>query len=221
VVIDTTGTFDVFRLHQIAMSKLPSRLSDNEKSAEAEQLLHRLKIMRVFDFDGMLEAVAEVERDLAKRRSTTAVAQKPKKRGKETGEIPDSEEEDLSDECEDIIEIPAASSNAVEMLVIDNLTPVVTPLLKSNHVQGKPIHHFFSLFAQPILCSSITARFFFAINVQNHTRFQSSYPSTKRHHHTPTKQPSTEHKRTVCSEQKRLMGISIHIYGQRLPTCSR
>jgi hypothetical protein len=124
------------------MSKLTSQLSDDEKSVKAEQLLHRLKIMRVFDFDGMLEAVAEVERDLVARNSTPIAAQKPRKRGKETGEIPDSEEEDLSDECEEVMEIPAVSSNAVEMLVIDNLTSIVTPLLKSNHVQGKPRYQF-------------------------------------------------------------------------------
>jgi RecA/RadA recombinase len=171
VVIDTTGTFDVFRLHQIAMSKLTSRLSDDEKSAKAEQLLHRLKIMRVFDFDGMLEAVTEVERDLAIRTATPKAAQKHKKRGKETGEIPDSEEEDLSDECEEVMEITAVPSNTVEMLVIDNLTSVATPLLKSNHVQGKSRYHLLLLFLQPTARSSITNRFLSSIIIQNYTRF--------------------------------------------------
>jgi hypothetical protein len=113
-------------------------ISDDEKSAKAEQILQRLKIMRVFDFQGALEAVDEVGLDL---KSTSVVgptaSRRRMKHGKETMEIPDSEEDELSDESDESIPIPVAASPAVEMLVIDNLATIVTPFLKSSHVQGK------------------------------------------------------------------------------------
>lgn len=141
VVIDTTGSFDVFRLHQIAMSRVRGGMGEEERSMLAEEMLARLKIMRVFDFDGVLDAVAEVGGELESAVEARRVGHGVRRSGERGREVPDSEDEDgaglSSDGSEEGRESLAAGQRRVEMLLIDNLTAVVNPLMKSNHVRGQ------------------------------------------------------------------------------------
>ncbi|CAE7013009.1 hypothetical protein P3342_003701 [Pyrenophora teres f. teres] len=77
-VIDTTGNFDVLRLYTLIVAKLSSHvggipeslrhLLDPEKGVGVDEVaamvLDRVKIMRVFDFEGVKEAVCEIEAGL-------------------------------------------------------------------------------------------------------------------------------------------------------------
>ncbi|KAF2200117.1 hypothetical protein GQ43DRAFT_441887 [Delitschia confertaspora ATCC 74209] len=73
-IIDTTGNFDVFRIYTFLLLRLQSdaellnqlRKGEEMESVEdvAAKVLERVKIMRVFDFEGLMEAVEEVREEL-------------------------------------------------------------------------------------------------------------------------------------------------------------
>ncbi|KAI1519906.1 hypothetical protein Ptr86124_000274 [Pyrenophora tritici-repentis] len=79
-VIDTTGNFDIFRVHTLIVARLSAHvdgipeslrsLLDPEKGVGIEEVaamvLDRVNIMRVFDFEGVKEAVGEIEAALEK-----------------------------------------------------------------------------------------------------------------------------------------------------------
>ncbi|KAL6704108.1 hypothetical protein ACN47E_008771 [Coniothyrium glycines] len=80
-VVDTTGNFDILRLYTFILAKLQRDarllesmrlLSGVEESPEdvAARLLDRVKIMRVFDFVGVREAVGEIRDELEDRTGT-------------------------------------------------------------------------------------------------------------------------------------------------------
>jgi hypothetical protein len=120
-VIDTTGNFDILRLYALLLAELQQHaellksLRSNSKPSEsaedvAAQLLDRVKIMRVFDFVGVREAVGEIRDELEgkifpdvareavnevnKAEQETPVVRKPPKRTV----VADSEDEDDDDE---------------------------------------------------------------------------------------------------------------------------
>lgn len=74
-VVDTTGNFDVIGLYAQILGRLESAASESvvnemgqqEKEYVAAGMLERVKIMRVFDFVGMREAVAELRAGLEGR----------------------------------------------------------------------------------------------------------------------------------------------------------
>ena len=133
-------------------------------------ILERVRIMRVFDFDGVVEAIGEVREELEKvvREPTGSPcphpAFSPEKRWPRE-EVADSEDEDggLDNEKEDMLygdaskpEVPQTAPGTsrpgieskevaeneggkISIIVIDNLTQVLNPLLKSNYVQGPHI----------------------------------------------------------------------------------
>jgi hypothetical protein len=81
-VIDTTGNFDVLRLYTLIVAQLSRRpdaqasLHSSLKSGPeatiedlAARLLDRVKIMRVFDFVGVREAVGEISDGIEKKKS--------------------------------------------------------------------------------------------------------------------------------------------------------
>ncbi|KAI2482227.1 hypothetical protein Ptr902_06608 [Pyrenophora tritici-repentis] len=79
-VIDTTGNFDIFRVYTLIVARLSAHvdgipeslrsLLDPEKGVGIEEVaamvLDRVNIMRVFDFEGVKEAVGEIEAALEK-----------------------------------------------------------------------------------------------------------------------------------------------------------
>jgi hypothetical protein len=136
-VLDSTGAFDVLRLHSAIMSRLKSNTVLDDASEEAELLLKRVKIIRVFDFIGIIETVSEVSETL--ERSIAAVASSTRSSAPEAKvlEIPDSEDEDS--DTDSIIEHETEEQPEplmMGLLIIDNITSAVNPLLKNNHIQG-------------------------------------------------------------------------------------
>lgn len=181
-MIDTTGTFDVLRLYSTILSRLRhdprhGRVKDSADAQEAaaEQILGRVKIMRVFDFLGMIEAISEVrerleiqhhehernENDLLHPTNVEPLVLAPER---ESGRklkhirstIPDSDDE-MEDEYDDIISVdeeaqPSESAKQQEndiqemegeaqdgrvgMIVVDNITHAVSPMMKTNYARG-------------------------------------------------------------------------------------
>jgi hypothetical protein len=93
--------FDVARLHQLLVARLERGGGGEERdaaAARAEEALERLMVSRVFGFEGLAEAVGEVERSF------------------ERVEIPDSED----DEEEETVE-----GRGIGLVVIDNFAAAV------------------------------------------------------------------------------------------------
>jgi len=137
-VIDSIGSFDVLRLGQILSYHVPNSERQDTNLNELEKSLERVKLMRVFDFVGLTEAVGELRNELEHPTSP------PTKRSKL--EIPDSEDEDdemLVEGTEvlspkgpankDLLHCP---SDSRWLLIIDNITHITSPLLKTNHIQS-------------------------------------------------------------------------------------
>ncbi|GAB7353049.1 hypothetical protein MBLNU459_g3602t1 [Dothideomycetes sp. NU459] len=164
-VIDSTGTFDVLKLHKCMAARITGVDTDagRAKSAAAEaaaaaaQALDRVKIMRVFDFEGMLEGIEEMREDARRLRDTrdrhvdeldkiprTTIADSQADcEGDEMldGELyHDDEAEGCGDRehCGDGREGAGGGdgTKSYGMLVVDNMTQVVGAVMKSNHVQG-------------------------------------------------------------------------------------
>lgn len=109
-------------------------VGETEALAKAEAVLQRLKIIRVFDFVGAVEAVDEIQRGLEGPPLVKPTARTTQRERRiRTGQVPDSEdeEEDSPPALEDI-----DTNSCIGMVIIDNLTSVVNPLIKGNHVQG-------------------------------------------------------------------------------------
>lgn len=135
-VIDTTGNLDILRLYTQIVRRLQSDASLLEKfPAQSEQVedlaakvLERVKIMRVFDLVGVVEAVGEIREGLERKTTTEAVKRSetemrrgddqsvvepvpasPPQRSRERV-IADSEDEDedmLSEEDQDSVHTPS------------------------------------------------------------------------------------------------------------------
>jgi hypothetical protein len=124
-ILDTTGTFDVVRMHQAIVSRISASSSSENVNLEAESLLERIKIVRIFDFFGLLEVINEIKSD------TLTVGQPQAGKSIERAVIPDSEDEDSDAEAE-----LHPKTLKIGCVVIDNLTTVMNSLFKTNHVQG-------------------------------------------------------------------------------------
>lgn len=146
----------------VVSSLYPPSTSEHTVEDAAAKVLDRVKIMRVFDFVGVKEAVGEVRDGLEGRRTVpnkVEIISEPLKQEKRPPTPPkrtfvaDSEDEDeeemLFDEAfvtEDIpiLEEPEADKSnneeepqsKVKFILIDNLAQVLNPLLKKDYVQG-------------------------------------------------------------------------------------
>lgn len=170
-LIDTTGSFSPMRLREVILSRLlksrqpdyqqldyvyqplqaNAQTSDDVIVEEATSLLDHVKVMRVFDFAGVIEAISEIgemwEREIDCVRGHLGV----NPRAGDT--IIDNSEEDeagLSDENENAtgsiqVNSPSAASGIeksngksghIGMIVIDTMTNVVSSMISGNQVQG-------------------------------------------------------------------------------------
>lgn len=147
-VIDTTGSFDVLRFHEALCLRLCGLVDDKSVEEEAATVLDKLKILRAFDFTGLSEAIKELEESLS---SLAAASEEQNKKNEPCPvqkpvrvEIPDSEDE------EDEMILPPKPGlgksddegkknevvlRTVGMIVIDNLTTAMNPLLKKNQIE--------------------------------------------------------------------------------------
>ncbi|KAK3674686.1 hypothetical protein LTR78_005408 [Recurvomyces mirabilis] len=137
-VIDSTLSFDLRKLH----GRLKRTLQKGAGDADAAMdVLHRLKIMKVFDFVGLTEAVSEVREvlDTHARSMNSSQARAVAPRGT-IGDSQDEEEEEMMD-----VLVPLQpdrekkSDPCLGLLLIDNIAQLATPLLKNNHVQGQAL----------------------------------------------------------------------------------
>jgi hypothetical protein len=199
------------RLYMIIVSRLRSdtplfdKLRSSYGSADlsveevAEKMLERVKIMRVFDLVGVIEAVGEIREDLEVKKKSDVVP--PRKT-----EIADSEDEDEDDSDDEMLlnteptaiahstspllpesaaetlpplqhagvsEAPPSTGEAqISFILIDNLAQVINPLLKKDYIQSTSIP---LLLPIPI-----------HINHPQHTPYQSPSSSPSQTSHTPT-----------------------------------
>ncbi|CAK4031495.1 Hypothetical predicted protein [Lecanosticta acicola] len=142
-VIDSTLSFDVRRLFTI--------LGDGEAGKDgAMKMLGRLDIMKVFDYVGLTEAVAELRDVLeGKQESGQPNLQPAAKTFPST--IEDSEE----DEDEMLDDIPPAGNEkpqpapaladtaeeqpAVRLLIVNNISQLMMPQVKNNYTHGQAL----------------------------------------------------------------------------------
>jgi hypothetical protein len=142
-LLDTTGTFDVLRLHAAILSRIKSNAKESNSDERVEAILQRVKIIRVFDFIGVVESVNEIASTLESRPAATPPPKYNTVAAHKAREIPDSEDEN-SDEGKDTPpertpegQSDSAETRKMEMLIIDNITSAISPVFKSNHIQGK------------------------------------------------------------------------------------
>lgn len=170
-LIDTTGSFSPLRLRDLMVSRLMKRsrqldyqqvghvyepLQAEAKASddiivEATSLLDHVKVMRVFDFAGVIEAVNEIgemwEREVDHVDDHPAVSPREESRiidDSEGDEVSFSNENENERENEQLNSTRAANyheesnrkSGYVCMIVIDTMTNVVSSMISGNQVQG-------------------------------------------------------------------------------------
>ena len=162
-LIDSTGNFDVLRLYQIIVQRIKAKqaseraaatsnvnpqvfyaeTSTEEMNKAASQVLDRVKIMRVFDFVGVSEAVSELRdswRGSARDdEMASAWAAEPTQKTHIADSQADDDDEDimLFDGAGDNDDLGDSKLQPVSLIVVDSITSPVNPILKSNYVQGQ------------------------------------------------------------------------------------
>jgi hypothetical protein len=225
-VVDTTGNFDVLKLYTLIVARLsrqPHVLASLRASVGLElgsaedvaaKVLDRVKIMRVFDFEGVREAVGEIRDELEGRRRRQSAERREDEAKKEETPITDrenlaknrekpkrtfvadSEDEDDDEEEEMLFESenkPSPVSNVQDLdttsvpeqaqpklsgtsrqdsetisnkstpktlkfILIDNLTQVLSPLLKNDIIKGSSFVPFLPSFHLYNILSNITSK---------------------------------------------------------------
>ncbi|KAK5173735.1 uncharacterized protein LTR77_002416 [Saxophila tyrrhenica] len=141
-VVDTGSFSDIRKIYQSVTSRFQGGAN---ASKEALRVLDRLKIMKVFDFEGLTDAISELRQSLEEPRRAPTVGIRPHSGPK--GTIGDSEDEDEMLDIESPSNQPAkqARPNPVPapqahgLVLIDNLPQVIGPLLKSNYAHGQAL----------------------------------------------------------------------------------
>jgi hypothetical protein len=198
--VDTTGNFDILKLYSLILSRLQKDADilmsvrvvagcglEDQVEDVAAKILDHVKIMRVFDFVGVKEAIGEIRDDLEGRKATKSMKEDGRPETKtnanppppEPGQEPrpvlkrtvvqDSEDEDDGEEMlfdtstpsrpapESKLPVPNAAPvpdpptpqqadlqgptplNKPSFTLIDNLTQVLTPLLKKDYIQANAL----------------------------------------------------------------------------------
>ncbi|KAI9864496.1 MAG: hypothetical protein M1824_005201 [Vezdaea acicularis] len=156
-VIDTTGQFDVRWLFKLLKQRLravdhsaatAARRDgpDDGKGADEEALalMGRVKVMRVFDFAGVVEAVGEVREGLEGDNDRGGL--RGQERGKElvvgdsqADDDEEGEEEDALDPTTRKEEEEAERGEKVGMLIVDNISNVLGVIMKQDVVQAQAL----------------------------------------------------------------------------------
>ena len=128
--------------------KRTSRLENSKQAMieEATSMLDRVKVMRVFDFAGVVEAISEVNElmeAMTRKANRLPIAASEQRRA----EIGDSEEE--PDEDEELQREPQHEtghsqgnephSSRIGMIIIDTITNVVSAMMVKSQVQGQAL----------------------------------------------------------------------------------
>lgn len=185
--IDTTGSFSPLRLRDVLVFRLEAkaqresykhsgymyeRASSKAKEAkqgfidEATALLDRVKVMRVFDLAGVIEAVGEVGE--MRERVAQASAKPASIARRARDQISDSEEE--LEEEDKIASGPATvegeqvaepQGGQVGIIVIDTITNVVSSLMSKGQTQGQALlasfmRTLYHLTSHHLICTILT-----------------------------------------------------------------
>jgi hypothetical protein len=134
------------------VQKAIGQLAVEDVETTAGKALERVKIMRVFDFVGVSEAVNELRAGLESPLSQQGSLVETPRARPARHEIPDSEDEDDDDDDDMLLDweltqhdqeteknsraSPDNIDEKLGLLFIDNIAHAVNPLLKSNYVQG-------------------------------------------------------------------------------------
>jgi hypothetical protein len=127
------------KLYQTIVESLEPK---NDAKQRALAILDRLKVMKVFDFEGLADAISEL------RDSFQNPTQIPKPEVQAPrGTVGDSEDEDemLDDPSPIVRKAPVklpedvSSQPSTGLLLINNLDQLATPLIKTNHAQGQAL----------------------------------------------------------------------------------
>ncbi|KAL9098238.1 MAG: hypothetical protein Q9163_006069 [Psora crenata] len=153
VFIDTAGSCSPIRLRDVLVSRLnphppektagAGRLGDGEDIKEANSVLDRVKVMRVFDLAGIAEAVSEVA-DIIER-DAPVVNIGPGGRPIRSGPRQISDSEDELAEAEDseiepqVLDKTRTAPPYACMVIIDAITNVVSSAVAKNQLQGQAL----------------------------------------------------------------------------------
>ena len=166
--IDTTGSFSPARLRDVILSRIehhspktkyqqtgymyepipqPAVVPPQEALLRAVSMLDRVRIMRVFDFVGLVEAVAEVG-DLWERQSQVIEREQLRQATARRIEIADSETEEVEEDnrrkphvnMESLADMTEHITvvSGIGMIITDTVTNVVSSIMTRNQTQGKP-----------------------------------------------------------------------------------
>lgn len=136
-VIDSSHSFDLRRLFRAIEASLRG---DREA---AIKVLDRLKIMKVFDYVGVSEALVELQEESEARAISSS--SDPTNKAVPKATIPDSQD----DEDEEVLDSPSPEKKAPEdddgdteapnLLIIDSISQLIAPLIKNNYTQGQAL----------------------------------------------------------------------------------
>jgi hypothetical protein len=149
-IIDSTLAFDVRHLYR-ALTASIGGVEDAQQ--RAMQALERVKMMKVFDFEGLMEAIEETK--ITMQRPGTSATEEPMIEVIPHGTIPDSEDEE--EEEEEVVKGPSRQDQADEttrqaskspagqspqthssnLIIVQDISQVVGPLLRSNYTHGQ------------------------------------------------------------------------------------
>ncbi|KAG9947421.1 hypothetical protein KCU85_g5792, partial [Aureobasidium melanogenum] len=126
-LIDASGNFDVLNLYKNLLTRLAKTNSDHEENIkQATSILDRVKIMRVFDFEGVIEGLNELIDDL-----------EAKNIPKNTIGDSQEEEEEVTLLGNEVEQEKKEEQQTAGLVLINNLSQVLGLLLKNDYAQGQ------------------------------------------------------------------------------------
>ena len=181
-VIDTTGSFSPVRFRDVLVFRLEARSqrdsyqhfgdvyeqnqskmgqTRDKQVEQATSMLDRVKVMRVFDFAGVIEAVGEVRE--MKERSSLDTKKSTGATIRERHEVCDSEEE--LDQDEFLPKTPGSdvgntSVGTIGMIIVDTIANVVSSAMNKGQIHGQALlssfmHSFQSFTIQHHICTIV------------------------------------------------------------------
>ena len=142
-IIDTALSFDVRKLNKLLLARLRG---ETEASERAMKALDRVKIMKVFDFEGLTDSISELRNSLdgipSDANPTATVTPPPR------GTVGDSEDEDeMLDSPSPPLELqaPILKNNATHvdlassLLLIDSISHVASPMMRNRYAEGQAL----------------------------------------------------------------------------------
>ena len=114
--------------------------SRDELEGRATSMLDRVRVMRVFDFAGMVEAVGEVremrEKSLLGAETSASTATKRKNEVNDSEEEPDAEDDPPT---KPVVQSWKQADGIIGMIIIDTITNVASSMMSKSPVHGQAL----------------------------------------------------------------------------------